>query len=102
MLLEYFLLNTWWTLFAAYLDTSGIPRYSRIFDLLQRTGFKIVFVEINGNGKTCVLTATSSPETARGTAETNYSFLLKVLGNGVFAIRIFIDQGLEEVPIPRI
>jgi hypothetical protein len=72
--------------------------------------------DITGNGKNFVLTATSSPETALETPERNYSLLFEVmgqntaadsessLGNSLLGMRklrerIFINQGVEEMPI---
>jgi hypothetical protein len=44
------------------------------FDVLQRTGFKMIFFDIPGKWKNSVLTVTNAPETALGTSERNYSF----------------------------
>jgi hypothetical protein len=88
------------------------------FDLLNRTGFKLLFFDIPGKGKNFMLTATSAPETVLVNAEKNYAFLVKVLGqkagsdsgsslaNGLQAVRrfkerILVDQGMVEVPIAR-
>jgi hypothetical protein len=88
------------------------------FDLLHRTGFKMVFFDIPGKGKNFTLTATASAENTLVQAERNYQFLVRLFGqkagtnsgrtlaNGLQAVRrfrdrIFLDQSLEEVPLPR-
>jgi hypothetical protein len=86
------------------------------FDLLNRTGFKMVFFDIPVKGKNFVLSAAVTPELALLNAERGWAFLLKLFGqkagtdgastlaNGLQGIRRYRErlfvQGRVPVPLP--
>jgi hypothetical protein len=82
------------------------------FDLLNRTGFRMVFFDMPTKGKNFVLQAAANPEAALLHAERSYTFLLKLfaqkagtdgistLANGLLAIRKFRERVFVEQKIP--
>jgi hypothetical protein len=120
------------TRYAFVQNSIGHPGFSRIsvkdvrkicygegmfFDLLHRTGFRMVFFDIPGKNQNFALTASENVESTLMNAERNHGFLLRLLGqksgitgisslaNSLIAMRqfrerVFLSKGLVEVPLP--